>query len=212
MYAYVTNASGDSVTILDLTNLNVEESGLNVGSYPLGIAISPDGRYVVVVNANDDTVSVLTDSPFITISLNSSFHTGGQQRNGIDHNLEFRHGRHISDRKLEATALLDRVPLFSTGSIEADTNAEAVVSTADLTQGEGTYDVFIYVTASDSGTVGRTATELILDNTAPTVPSDVTVKTSGDGTLTVQWSASTDAESGIDTYRVYFGTSLGSVR
>ena len=208
LYAYVTNASGDSVTILDLTNLNVEESGLNVGSNPQGIAVSPDGRYVVVVNANDDTVSVLTDSPFITIASTNPSILGDNSatESTITWSSDMAGTFQI---EVGGNGTIGSGSIISTGSVEADKNAEAVVSTDDLTLGEGTYDVFIYVTSSDSGAVGRTSTELILDNTPPTVPSDVSAKTSGDGTLTVQWSASTDEVSGIDTYRIYFGTSSG---
>ena len=35
---------------------------INVGSYPLGVTITPDGRYIYVANRNSDMVSEISGS------------------------------------------------------------------------------------------------------------------------------------------------------
>lgn len=55
-------ASDGSVSVVDLSKGKVVAE-IVVGLHPSGLDVSPDGRYVVVANANSDTVSVLsTDS------------------------------------------------------------------------------------------------------------------------------------------------------
>lgn len=51
-------ASDGSVSVVDLTT-NREVAQVPVGLHPSGIASTPDGRYILVANANSDTVSVI---------------------------------------------------------------------------------------------------------------------------------------------------------
>ncbi len=63
-------ASDGSVSVVDL-KAGKETKQIDVGLHPSGLAVTPDGRYVCVANANSDTVSVIdtgTDAVVETIS------------------------------------------------------------------------------------------------------------------------------------------------
>src|SRR5262249_32915789 len=54
-------ASDGSVSVVDLTS-GREITQIRVGLHPSGIAATSDGRYVLVANANSDTISVIESS------------------------------------------------------------------------------------------------------------------------------------------------------
>ena len=56
-YAFVSNYSDNTVSVVNSMDLSVNE--ITVGSGPLGISGTPDGKYVYVVNSIDSTVSVI---------------------------------------------------------------------------------------------------------------------------------------------------------
>ena len=67
-WAYVANQGSDTVTVVDLSSRAVLGERA-VGDRPVGIALSPDQRYVIVANVGDDTVSWLDSSGADTLSV-----------------------------------------------------------------------------------------------------------------------------------------------
>ena len=57
-YAYVTNSEDNTVSVID-TATNTVTATVPVGSYPWGVAVSPDGTKVYVANEGSNTVSVI---------------------------------------------------------------------------------------------------------------------------------------------------------
>jgi YVTN family beta-propeller protein len=60
---YVTNGASGTVSVLDLTADPAHpraRATVRVGSYPHGLALTPDGRYLVVANTLGDTLSVIS--------------------------------------------------------------------------------------------------------------------------------------------------------
>ncbi len=56
--AYVTNANGNTVSVIDVAT-NAVVATVPVGTTPEGVAVTPDGTLVYVTNTLDDTVSVI---------------------------------------------------------------------------------------------------------------------------------------------------------
>lgn len=57
-YAYVTNFTSNSVSVID-TALYKVVANVEVGSDPVGVAITADGAYAFVANSTAHTVSVI---------------------------------------------------------------------------------------------------------------------------------------------------------
>ena len=57
-YAYVTDGSSGTVSVLDLVNLRPERT-LQVGRNPTGLAVNPKRREVYAVNTGSDSISVI---------------------------------------------------------------------------------------------------------------------------------------------------------
>jgi YVTN family beta-propeller protein len=51
--------AGSTVSIFDTKNLHAPQRVLTVGSFPMGLAFSPDGKLAIVGNHDDGTVSVI---------------------------------------------------------------------------------------------------------------------------------------------------------
>lgn len=207
-YSYVTNTLSDSVTIINNSNFSIEELSLDVGSGPLGVAATPDGQYVLVANSTDNTVSVIAGGSFVTInSVNPTALNGTTTTESTitwtsdisgDYQVE------VGGDGTKGTGTI-----IETGSVTADTPVSSTVQASDLTEGEGAYNIYIYVTDPDTGDVGRGVTVIYLDTTPPTVPANVGVSVGGSGKLNVTWDASTDTVSGVANYKVYYGTASG---
>jgi len=60
-YAYVSNRSSSTVSVIDTSKNSVIKS-IFVGGSPSGITVTPDGKYVYVNNYGSGTVSVLRTS------------------------------------------------------------------------------------------------------------------------------------------------------
>ncbi|HVX34479.1 MAG TPA: PKD domain-containing protein [Solirubrobacterales bacterium] len=58
-YAYVADAVGESVSVVDLSTLDTVGEPIEVGKMPYGIAITPDGGLACVTDREDDEVSVI---------------------------------------------------------------------------------------------------------------------------------------------------------
>ena len=57
-YAYIANSGDDNVSVIDTTT-NKVTAMIPVGNYPMGVAVTLDGKKVYVTNLNDNTVSVI---------------------------------------------------------------------------------------------------------------------------------------------------------
>src|SRR5687768_17210596 len=57
-FAYVPNSFSDTVSVIDAAT-NTVVATVAVGSRPVGVAVSPDGRRVYITNTSSDSVSVL---------------------------------------------------------------------------------------------------------------------------------------------------------
>jgi YVTN family beta-propeller protein len=207
-FAYVTNGGTDDITIINLDDFSIEESSLSVGESPRGVAVTPDGRYVLVVNEGDDSVSVVTESPFITISSLEPSSLNGATT--VQSTLTWSSDQPGSFQvEVGGDGNKDSGVVVVTGTVQAEQNMTSIIQASHLTQGDGAYEVFVHVTGSERGAVGRTSAPLVLDTVPPPAPTDPKVELGGSGILTVSWSAAADQGSGISRYKVYFGTSPG---
>ena len=59
VFAYITNFGSQNVSIIDLRTNKVVDT-VHVGSFPFGVAATPDGEFVYVVNFDDSSVSVIS--------------------------------------------------------------------------------------------------------------------------------------------------------
>jgi len=61
---YVTNYNDGTVSVIGEDN---EITTINVGNEPIGVAVTPDGKYVYVANSDDNTVSIIdTETETVT--------------------------------------------------------------------------------------------------------------------------------------------------
>src|SRR5436309_15865289 len=58
MTAYVTNEKGNSISVIDLDNLEVTHT-VKTGQRPRGIALSKDGALMFVCLGDDDTIAII---------------------------------------------------------------------------------------------------------------------------------------------------------
>jgi PGF-pre-PGF domain-containing protein len=72
IYAYISNQDG-TISVLDTTNSTITAT-VNVGGYPSGVAVSPDGKKVFVANYLSNTVSVITTT---TNTVTANVDVGG---------------------------------------------------------------------------------------------------------------------------------------
>ena len=54
--AYITNFIDNTVSVIDTATNTVTAPPVPVGQFPQGVAVTPDGKYVYVVNQGDGTV------------------------------------------------------------------------------------------------------------------------------------------------------------
>ena len=71
-YAYITNSVSNNVSVID-TATNQVTATVNVGSYPYGVAISPDGTKVYVANSDNpgivSVISTITNQVVATVPV-----------------------------------------------------------------------------------------------------------------------------------------------
>ncbi len=66
-YAWVVDASGNSVSVIDTKTRSVVQGPIAVGLAPRGIAITPNGGRAYVANSGDETVTVLNTGSFAPV-------------------------------------------------------------------------------------------------------------------------------------------------
>jgi YVTN family beta-propeller protein len=70
-YAYIANPSSNNVSVID-TATNTIISTVDVGQFPLGIAVTPDGKKVYVANSNSNNISVIdAATKTVTVTINA---------------------------------------------------------------------------------------------------------------------------------------------
>lgn len=71
-FAYITNRNSNTVSVID-TATNTVTATVNVGSYPIGVAVNPAGTLVYVANSESHTVSVLSANSVVNQLCSESF-------------------------------------------------------------------------------------------------------------------------------------------
>jgi YVTN family beta-propeller protein len=78
-YAYIANQRNNSVSVID-TSTNTITAAVNVGDFPNGIAVTPDGKKVYVANMYGKNISVIDTT---TNKVTTMTNVGGASPNGI---------------------------------------------------------------------------------------------------------------------------------
>ena len=66
-YAFVTNGSDDSVSVVDLAQRRVVRE-IRTGRYPHGLRMSPNGQEIYVANVNDGTISEISTADLANVA------------------------------------------------------------------------------------------------------------------------------------------------
>src|SRR5439155_15978506 len=109
LYAYVANAAGGSVTIIQVTTAPwatftaVVVTNITTGAEPWNIVCSPDGQRVFVANSAQDTITVINTASYSIIG-------DVDLRNSIANDPD--HSRHFQPRGLAVTG--DSTKLYVT--------------------------------------------------------------------------------------------------
>jgi len=208
-FAYVTRRSDNRVGVIRISDFSVESTGITVGRNPQGLALTSDGRYLLVVNEDDGTVSVLTDGPYV--SIQSTEPSAINDSDNPTSTITWRSDRSGPYQvEVGGNGKKDSGEIIDSGTVEADQDRQVAVTASELSQGDGDYFVFVYVDETATSTTGRIASEVTLDTVAPSKPANLRV-TLGDQLLIFQWDASTDSGSGIAGYRLSYGTQAGQL-
>ena len=73
-HAYLSNSYDNTVSVIQ-TSDNTVTTTVDVGEWPYGVAVSPDGEYIYVANGGDDTVSIIrTSDNTVTASITVGAH------------------------------------------------------------------------------------------------------------------------------------------
>jgi YVTN family beta-propeller protein len=156
-FAYVANAGDNTVSVIDTATNAVVGTPIPVGSFPRGVAVTPDGKpaYVTIDNGRSSTVSVI-DTANNTVVATVPV---GLQPNGVAVNPD---GKHVY------------VAAFESSSVSViDTATNKVVATVGVGDACGiavTPDgKHVYVPQNRPGTVA------VIDTATNTVVATVTV-------------------------------------
>jgi YVTN family beta-propeller protein len=69
-YTYIPKSGSNTVSVIDIPTDKVTAK-VNVGFYPIGVAVSPDRKQVFVANQDSNTVSVIdTSTNTVTSTVN----------------------------------------------------------------------------------------------------------------------------------------------
>ena len=177
MSAYIANDSSNDVSVINTATNMVVGSPIAVGSQPVAVAVTPDGKYVYVTNNGSNTISVIdgaTNTVVGSITL-------GSQPAGI---------AITPDGKFAYVTSTDVTRIGSIGTtvsvISTATNAvvgSITVGTAPLGVAISTDGKYAYVANTQDGTISviNTATNTIFGRPIPVGNSPVGVAVTPNG-------------------------------
>ncbi len=202
---YVTNYYDDTVTVIGKDNDIIET--IYVDDDPVGVAVSPDGKYVYVANYGDDTVSIIdTDDESVTDTLNV-----GNGPWGVAVGAG-------GDYVFVTNYLADTVKVIRT----SDNTIYRTYSVGDGPRGVAApcNGNFAYVVNQGDGSISRIdldddkVEEYVADqldeaysmgafigDTQPDKPSSLGAETEDDNTINLTWTDNSDDESGFKIER-----------
>ncbi len=223
-YAFVTGSGGVSVinlnlgllgsfevTVIDFMDLGAGDSDddplpLDSGTTPGPIVASSAADGYVYTSNSNATISVLSDSPFVTISETSLGH--GALTTGGSFEVTFQSdelGTYTVVVGGDSTGNGTEVASGTVGEVDTDIVTDSIAYDASLFP-EGETRVFVFVT-DDLGNIGRDATDITVD----TAPGDLEIISTGfgDEKISVTFTRLTDSD--IDHYNIYIDTDFLSV-
>ncbi len=206
-HLFVSNETDDSISVIQIDGDDFASSAIdtfsNVVDTPKGLAITEDGRFLVVASFGENSVKVISDGPDLSIPSpehlyindtdNSSAPITWQSDLAGEYQIEIG-----GNGQKDSGGVVGGTP----ASMSAGENQSDVTSSSFTT--EGKYYVFIYGWEPTTPTTwGRIATHVTYDNTPPTAPTGLNAQP-GDGELYLTWAAGNDTLSGIKGYRAYY--------
>ncbi len=206
-HLFVSNEADDSISVIQIDGDDFASSAVDTFSNgvdtPKGLAITKDGRFLVVASFGENSVKVISDGPDLSISSpenlyindtdNSSAPITWQSDLAGEYQIEIG-----GNGQKDSGGVIGGTP----ASMIAGENQSDVTSSSFTT--EGKYYLFIYGWEPATPTRwGRIATQVTYDNTPPTAPTGLSAQP-GDGELYLTWAAGSDSLSGIKGYRVYY--------
>jgi DNA-binding beta-propeller fold protein YncE len=206
-HLFVSNETDDSISVIQIDGDDFASSTIdtlsNVVDTPKGLAITEDGRFLVVASFGENSVKVISDGPDLSIPSPEHFYINGTDNNSApitwqsDLSGEYQIEIGGNGQKDSGGVVGGTPASMSAGENQSDVTSS---SFAD----EGKYYVFIYGwEPTTPATWGRIATQVTYDNTPPTAPTGLNAQP-GNGELYLTWTAGSDTLSGIKGYRVYY--------
>lgn len=222
-YAYVSGTSGLSVIDLNITGTtfnqpavidfndggssDTDDEPLALSSTPgLLLASSSSDGYVYAALSNA-AISVVTEKPFVSISATSLGSNSLTTTSTV--NLTFRSDEIGSYRVLVGGDSSANGTELTSGTVDT---ADTDVTTADIAYDasrfqEGTNRLFVFVTATSDGLVGRDAIDITVD----TPPTGVTIVDTGFGDEKVFVTFTRLTANDIDHYNIYVDTDAANI-
>jgi DNA-binding beta-propeller fold protein YncE len=206
-HLFVSNETDDSISVIQIDGDDFASSAIDTISNgvdtPKGLAVTEDGRFLVVASFGENSVKVISDGPDLSIPSPEHLYINGTDNNWAPITWQ-------SDLAGEYQIEIGGTGQKDSGGIIGDTPASmsAGENQSDVTSSnfasEGQYYVFIYGWETTTPTTwGRIATQVTYDNTPPTAPTGLNAQP-GDGALYLTWAAGSDTLSGIKGYRAYY--------
>lgn len=223
-YAFVSGQGGlsvfdtydDDVFDFDTSNDAGTNDPIDIDNY--GYLLASSDGYVYMSTGGGD-ISVITDKPYITFSTPTyadsagasavSLGSGGTVtltfQSDVAGTYEVRAGGNID----ESGTLLTDTSSATSGSVSAatDTAVTFAYDTNSSALSEGSNDIFVFVTDSNS-LVGRAAEAITVD----TPPTAITINSTGFGNGRVYVTFSRLTASDIDHYNIYADTDAATVQ
>ncbi|MBF0567445.1 MAG: Ig-like domain repeat protein [Nitrospirae bacterium] len=161
--AYVTNATDGTVSVIN-TSMNTVIAAINVGTWPGGVAVTPNGAKVYVANQNSNNVSVInTATNAVTATINV-----GSQPSGVavtPDGLKV----YVANYASNNVSVINTSTNSVTATITVGTNPYGIAVTPDGTK--------VYVSNSNDGTVS------VINTSNNAVTGPITVGTSPIGII-----------------------------
>jgi len=199
-YLYVINSGEKSLYILDSSEYNLlTKFPLETGSRE--IETTPDGKWFYISQTGSDSVVKLTT---ILIRINSVSREAINNNNSSTINWQADESG-IYQIEINGTGEIGTGAIKETGSIDANTPKDITIDASDLTEGDGDYNIYFYLTNSE-GVTGYNYTTITLDNVAPEPPTELS-SSPGNQKIYLNWNKSSDDD--VAGYKVYWGKEPG---